>query len=267
MTRRIEGKVAIVFGAGQTAGSTVGNGRACAITYARAGAMVACVDLDLASAKETQLMIEQEGGTAIAMQADVTREADCQAAIAICADTFGKIDILHNNVGAAPGDSMDVVNLSEPAIDEVIALNFKSVIFTSKHALPYMRKQQDGCIINISSIAAICSTLPVLYRTTKLAVNGLTQQMAIANAEDGIRVNAIMPGLMDTPVAIEEMAKRRNVDPEEIRQLRHEQVPLRRKMGTAWDVANAALFLASDDAAFITGVILAVDGGHSIRVG
>lgn len=267
MSGKLESKVAIVFGAGQTAGMTVGNGRACAMLYAREGASVACVDLDLGSAEETRDMITREGGRAIALRADVTREADCRDAAEACTAAFGAIDILHNNVGASPGDALDVAALEEGAIDRVVALNLKSVMFTCKYVLPEMRARQTGCVINISSIAAVCSGQPVLYKTTKFALNGLTQQLALAYAEYGVRVNAIMPGLMDTPVAIEGLARHRNLSRDDVRTQRDAQVPLRHKMGTAWDVAKAALFLASDDAGFITGVILPVDGGQTARIG
>lgn len=267
MADRLKDKVAIVFGAGQTAGPNMGNGRASAIGYAREGASVACVDLDLAGAEETRRMIEAEGGVALALQADVTREQDCQQAVAACVAAFGAIDILHNNVGGADEDALDPAALSEAMIDRTMALNFKSVVFASKAVLPAMRERKSGCIINISSMAAVCSGQPVMYGTTKLALNGLTQQMAMAYAEDGVRVNTIMPGLLDTPVAVEGVARRFNVDAEAVRQQRDARVPLRHKQGTAWDVANAAVFLASDEAGFITGVVLPVDGGQTARIG
>ena len=267
MSARVKGKVAIVFGAGQTPGGEIGNGRAAALLYAREGASVACVDLDLSSAQETHEMIASEGGASIALQADVTKENDCRAALDACTAAYGPIDILHNNVGGAPGDTLDVTELSEAAIDHAVGLNFKSVAFSSKHVLPSMRARKAGVIINISSMAALCSNQPVMYKTTKLALHGLTQQMALSNAEHGVRVNAVMPGLIDTPVAVENIAKRRNLDPEDVRKMRNAQAPLRHKMGTAWDVAHAALFLASDEANFITGVVLPVDGGQTARIG
>jgi len=267
MGERLKGKISVVFGAGQTPGGNLGNGRASAILYAREGASVVCADLDLTSAEETRDMIVREGGKAIAFRADVTREADCKAAIDACLATFARIDILHNNVGGAPGDSRDIAQIEDSSIDRVTALNLKSVIFACKHALPPMRLQRSGSIINISSVSAVCSAEPVLYKATKLAINGVTQQMALANAEFGVRVNAIMPGLMDTPMAIEGSAKHYNLSVEQVRTDRNAKVALRGKMGTAWDVAYAALFLASDEAGFITGVMLPVDGGQTARVG
>ena len=267
MADRLANKVAIVFGAGQTPGPNLGNGRASAILYAREGAHVACVDLDLAGAEATQKMIEDEGGKAIALQADVTCESDCLTAINRCVETYGPIDILHNNVGGAGQDKLDPAELDELAIDTTMALNFKSVVFASKAVLPSMRERKTGCIINISSMAALCSGQPVMYGTTKLALHGLTQQMAMAYAQDGVRVNAIMPGLLDTPVAVEGVAERFKMKAEDLRQQRDARVPLRHKQGSAWDVANAAVFLASEEAKFITGVILPVDGGQTARIG
>lgn len=267
MVGRLEGKVAIVFGAGQAPGPNFGNGRASAIRYAQEGASVACVDLSLEAAGETCRLIAEQGGNAIALQADVTVEADCQRAVDDCTRAFGPIDILHNNVGGVATDKLDPAELSEDIIDNAMAMNFKSVVFTSKAVLPAMRERQAGCIINISSMAAVCSGQPVMYGTTKLALNGLTQQMAIAYAEHGVRVNTIMPGLLDTPVAVEGVAARFGADPEVVRQQRDARVPLRHKQGSAWDVANAAVFLASDEANFITGVVLPVDGGQTARIG
>jgi len=264
---RLENKVAIVFGAGQSPGPNIGNGRSCAIAYAREGAKVACVDLDLDGAKETQRRISEAGGVAIALQADVTKEADCIAAAQACVQAFGEIDILHNNVGGARTDSLNPIEVTEESIDFTMAMNFKSVVFTSKAIVPSMRQRQSGCIINISSLAALCSGQPIMYSTTKLALHGLTKQMAMAYAADGIRVNTIMPGLIDTPVAVEGIAQRFNVDPQQIREQRDAKVPLRNKQGSAWDIAHAAVFLASDEANFITGVILPVDGGQTARIG
>ncbi len=267
MSKRLKGKVAIIFGAGQTPGPNIGNGRASALIYAREGARVACVDLDYSGAQHTQRLIEEAGGEAIALQANVISEADCKSAVDACIEAFGPIDILHNNVGGSGADKLDPIELDESVIDQAMGLNFKSVIFTSKAVVPSMRERKTGCIINISSITSVCSGQPIMYGTTKLALNGLTRQMAMAYANDGVRVNAIMPGLMDTPVAVEGVAQRMNVDAELVRQQRDAKVPLRNKQGTAWDVANAALFLASDEAGFITGVVLPVDGGQTVKIG
>jgi NAD(P)-dependent dehydrogenase (short-subunit alcohol dehydrogenase family) len=263
---RLKDKVAIVVGAGQTPGDTIGNGRATAILFAREGARVVLVDRDLASALETQAMIEAEGGQCFAIEADVTLKQDCEAFVNATASKYGRIDVLHNNVGiGAPDDEM--LRLSEESWDRIMTVNLKSMFLTSRSVLPVMRDQRGGSIINISSIAAICSTSIVAYKTSKAGVNALTHQIALENAKYNIRANAIMPGLMNTPMAIEGMSKYRGVPKEDLIRQRDASVPLGGKMGTAWDVAYAALFLASDEAKFITGVMLPVDGGQSARIG
>jgi NAD(P)-dependent dehydrogenase (short-subunit alcohol dehydrogenase family) len=267
MGDRLKNKVAIVVGAGQTPGETIGNGRATAIVYAREGAKVLLVDRRLESAEDTRAMIEKEGGTAVAFQADVTRNEDCQKLANACVERFGRIDVLHNNVGIGDNDG-NVVQLEEEAWDRILTVNMKSVFLACKHVLPVMRTQQSGCVISISSIAAVCSVGGLFaYKTSKAGVNAMTHQMALANAKYGIRVNAIMPGLMNTPMAIEGISKARGIPKEQLIRERDAQVPLGAKMGTGWDIAYASLFLASDEAKFITGVILPVDGGQSARIG
>lgn len=263
---RLDGKVAIVVGAGQTPGETIGNGRATAILFAREGAKVLLVDRDLESARETKAMVEGEGGTASSFEADAAREVDCVAMVEACRSQFGRIDILHNNVGIGMGDA-GPTHLSEENWQRIIDVNLKSVFLTSKHVLPVMREQESGVIINISSIAAVCSVGMLAYKTSKAGVNALTHSLALGNARYGIRVNAIMPGLMNTPMAIETISQGRGVQREQLVRERDAQVPLAGGMGSAWDIAYAALFLASDEAKFITGVILAVDGGQSGRIG
>lgn len=262
---RLEGKVAIVVGAGQTPGETIGNGRATAITFAREGAKVMLVDRRLDSATETEKMIADEGREAFSFEADVTKDDECAAIAKACVDQFGRIDILHNNVGIGAGDG-SVIKLPEETWDRIMDVNLKTMFLTCKHVLPVMREQGGGCVINISSVASIAAMPMLAYKVSKAGVNALTQQVAMANARHGIRVNAILPGLMNTPMAIEAWVSM-GADREEIVRMRDSQVPLGAKQGTAWDIANAALFLASDDARFITGVLLAVDGGQSIKVG
>ncbi len=266
MSGRLEGKVAIVMGAGQTAGDTIGNGRATAIVFAREGAIVFAVDRHLESAKETVAMIEREGHAAVAVEADATSESDCQALVAECLAAHGRIDILHNNVGIGGADA-GPAHIEEDVWDHILGVNLKSVVFPCKAVLPAMREQQSGSIINISSIAAVCSTGTVAYKTSKAGINAYTQSLAVGNAKHGVRANVIMPGLMETPMAIEGISKGLGIDKDKLIAQRNAQVPLRGKMGTAWDIANAAVFLASDDAAFITGVALPVDGGQSARIG
>ena len=267
---RLEGKIAIVVGGGQTPGDTIGNGRATAILFAREGAKVLVVDRNLASAEETAEMIREEKGVCRAVQANVTREDECKGFVQACVSEFGRIDILHNNVGVGTGDG-GIDQLTEEAWDGIYNVNAKSVFLACKHTLPIMRDQRGGVILNVSSIASICAS-PVsahltAYKSSKAAVNALTQGMAIANASYGIRVNAILPGLMNTPMAIESLAARLQMDKADLVRARNSLVPLGNKMGTAWDVAHAALFLASDEAQFITGVVLPVDGGQGARIG
>jgi len=263
---RLKHKVAVVVGAGQTPGDTVGNGRATAILFAREGARVVLVDCDLESALETQAMIEAEGGTCFSVKADVTSEENCKAFVDAAVETYGRIDILHNNVGIGGGDD-EILTLTEESWDGIMSVNLKGMFLSSRSVLPVMREQRGGSIINISSIAAICSTSIVAYKTSKAGVNALTHQIALENAKYNIRANAIMPGLMNTPMAIEGISKARGVPKEDLIRQRDSSVPLGQKMGTAWDVAYAALFLASDEAKFVTGVLLPVDGGQSARIG
>jgi NAD(P)-dependent dehydrogenase (short-subunit alcohol dehydrogenase family) len=264
---RLQNKVAIVVGAGQTPGDTIGNGRATAILFAREGARVVLVDRDRKSAGETRAMIEAEGGESFVCEADVTRAEDCRAFTLAALDAYGRIDILHNNVGIGAGDG-ELVGLTEEAWDRILDANLKGMFLSCRQVLPVMRQRQEGCIINISSIAAVCSaTSLTAYKISKAGVNAMTQTLAIGNAKYGVRVNAIMPGLINTPMAVEGQVKARNIAREDLIRERDAQVPLRGKMGTAWDVAHAALFLASDEAQFITGVVLPVDGGQSARIG
>jgi NAD(P)-dependent dehydrogenase (short-subunit alcohol dehydrogenase family) len=266
MSGRLADKIAIVVGGGQTPGETIGNGRATAVLFAREGAQVLVVDRDLASARETVAQIESEGGRALAHEADATREAECAALIARCVERYGRVDVLHNNVGIGGGDA-GPAHLEEAAWDKILAVNLKSVILPCKHVLPVMRRQRSGAIVNVSSIAAVSATPIVAYKVSKAGINAYTQSLAVGNAKHGIRANVIMPGLMNTPMAIEGISRALGVDREALIRQRDAQVPLLGKMGTAWDVAHAALFLASDEARFITGVALAVDGGQSARVG
>jgi NAD(P)-dependent dehydrogenase (short-subunit alcohol dehydrogenase family) len=265
---RLQGKIAIVIGAGQTPGPTVGNGRATALLFAREGATVLAVDRDLESARETVELIGAEGGEAIPCQADVTDEASLRAAIDDCVANLGRVDVLHNNVGiSVTGGDAAVTEITTEAFDRVMAVNLRGTVMACKHALPHMRRQGSGAIVNISSIAAVENYPWVAYKASKAAMVAFTRQLAIQNAEYGVRANVILPGLMDTPMAVDNRARAFNRPREEIADERDARVPLRHKMGTAWDVAHAALFLASEEAGFITGAALPVDGGASCRVG
>jgi NAD(P)-dependent dehydrogenase (short-subunit alcohol dehydrogenase family) len=265
---RLKDKIAIVVGAGQTPGETIGNGRATALRFAQEGASVLLVDNNEAWATDTSRMIEADGhgGRHTVLAADITREADCQRIADTCVARYGRIDVLHNNVGRSRGDR-NTPDMDVAMWDEIMALNLKGMFMTCKHVLPQMKKQMSGSIINISSVASLAGRQTVTYKTSKGAVNTLTQHIAIENAKFGVRCNAILPGLMDTPMAIERRHKERNVPREVVRAERDEMVPLLGKMGTGWDVANAALFLASDEAKYITGVLLPVDGGLLVKRG
>jgi NAD(P)-dependent dehydrogenase (short-subunit alcohol dehydrogenase family) len=263
---RLKDKVAIVVGAGQTSGDTIGNGRATAILFARDGARVMLVDHRRDSARETASMIEAEGGTATVLDADVTREEECREMADACVADFGRIDVLHNNVGIGRGDR-GAVHLDLDVWREIIDVNLTSMFLTCKHVLPTMRQQGSGSIVNVSSLASIAATGMLAYKVSKAGVNALTQQIAIANARHGVRCNAILPGLMNTPMAVEGFVEATGASKEDVIRARDAMVPLRQRQGSAWDVAYAALFLASDEAQFVTGVLLPVDGGQSVKIG
>lgn len=261
---RLKDKKAIVVGAGQTPGETIGNGRATAILFAREGAEVMCVDKRLGSAQETVDMIAKEGGTAFAHECDIVHEAENAALVRTALSRMGRIDILHNNVGIGFGDAPPH-KLTGEAYDQILLVNLKAMWLTCKHVIPVMREQRAGAIVNISSAAAVSSGGITAYEISKAGVNKLTASIAMSNAKYGVRCNCIMPGLMDTPMAIEGNARARGISREEVRAMRDRLVPLRGKMGSGWDVAYGALYLASDEANFVTGVILPIDGGHCAR--
>jgi len=266
MTDRLAGKSALVFGAGSI-GPGWGNGKATAVLFARQGARVLCADIDRQSAEETASIIREEGGAAEATAADVSETEDVQAAIDACHAAFGAVDILHNNVGIAHVGG--VVDVLEDDWDRVLAINLKGAYLAMRYTIPIMREQGGGAIINVSSIASIRHTgvSYATYSASKAALNHLTRTTAVDHARDGIRVNAILPGLMKTPM-VEQSAGLAGAyaegDVEEMWRRRAEQVPMGR-MGDAWDVANAALYLASDEARYVTGVELVVDGGITLK--
>ena len=265
---RLKDKTAIIVGAGQSPGSGMGNGRATALRFAQEGAKVMSVDRSLAAAEETAALVREAGGDCFAFEADVTKEAAMAAMIAEAKKRWGRIDVLHYNVGVsiAGGDAIPT-EITESAFDNVIAINLRGAVMACKHAIPVMREQKSGVILMISSLAAIEKYPYVAYKASKAAMVAFTKQVAIQNAEYGIRANVILPGLMDTPMAVDTRARKTGKTRAEVAAMRDANVPLRRKMGTAWDVANAALFLASDEANFITGVDLLVDGGGALNIG
>ena len=262
---RLAGKIAVIVGAGQQPGGSLGNGRATAERFAQEGATLLLVDIDEAWARDTLAAVERNSHPASVIQADITRESDCQAVINACIERYGRIDILHNNVGRSKGDGK-TSEVDGETWDSIMALNLKGMFMTCKHALPHMIAQKSGSIINISSTASLAGRPTVTYKTSKGAVNALTQHIAFENAANGVRANAILPGLIDTPMAIERRAQERGVAREVVRAERDALVPMG-FMGSAWDLANAAVFLASDEARYVTGVLLPVDGGLLLKRG
>jgi NAD(P)-dependent dehydrogenase (short-subunit alcohol dehydrogenase family) len=266
---RLEGRVAMVVGAGQAPGRMVGNGKATCITFAREGAKVLCVDRDKAAAEDTVAAIRENGGTAEAFVADVLEEDSLVAAVAAIRDLWGRIDILDNNVGVAMAyNDAPLTEITVEAFDIITSINLRGMVLACKHVIPVMRQQETGgSIINISSSAAYNSYPYVTYKTSKAAVIALTNHIAIWNARYGIRANTIIPGSLNTPTAVENRVKKYGLSFEEVVAERDRDVPLRGKMGTAWDLANAALFFASDESSFVTGAQLPLDGGLSVQIG
>ena len=264
---RLGGKTAIVVGAGQTHGETIGNGRATAIRFAQEGARLLLVDRDDVSLKETEQMVLEEGADAQTLLADIALPDAPAAIVEWATAALGHLDILHNNVGIGMGDSTPT-RLTEETWDRIFDVNLKAMWRICKEVLPIMRKQKSGSIVCVSSIAAISAAGHITaYKISKAGVNALVHQLAITNAHHGIRVNGIMPGFIDTPMAVDAVADALGMSREDLANVRAQMVPLESKQGTAWDVANAALFLASDEAAFITGALLPVDGGQSSKIG
>ena len=264
MGNRVEGKVAIVTGAGSI-GTGIGNGKASAILYAKEGAQVMLVDYNLKAAEETKGLIDKEGGQCITFKADVSKASDCRSMVEKCVQTFGRVDILHNNVGIEiPGGAVET---SEEDWDRMMNVDLKSMFLTCKYVLPYMEKQGSGCIINISSIQAVrtLSYTSLAYSASKAGIIALTREIAIQYAPKGIRANAILPGLMNTPMVVASLIDELGGSIEEVMKKRDAMCPMG-KQGDAWDTAYAALFLASDEAKYITGAALLVDGGLTRRV-
>jgi NAD(P)-dependent dehydrogenase (short-subunit alcohol dehydrogenase family) len=264
---RLKDKIAIVVGAGQSPGEGLGNGRATVLRFAQEGAKVLAVDINLSSAEETVAMARQRGGECLAFEADVANETTLAAMVEAARRHWGRVDILHYNVGVSiAGGDASLDEITEAAFDRIATVNLRGAIMACKHALPLMRAQRAGAIIMISSVAAWEQYPNVAYEATKAGLIAFTQQVAIQNAEFGVRANVILPGLMDTPMAVDTRARVSGKSRAEVAASRDARVPLRHKMGTAWDVANAAVFLPSDEANFITGVALPVDGGALVHI-
>jgi len=264
MSDRLKNKVAIVTGAG-SGGPGWGNGKATAVLFAREGAKVFASDINLAAVEETKSIIDREGGICSIMKVDVSKTEEVKAMVNQCLKTYGRVDILHNNVGIVTVGGP--VEISEETWDRVMAVNLKSMFLTCKYVLPHMEKQGGGVITNISSIAGIRYTgVPyVTYSTTKAGILGFTQSVALQYATKNIRANSILPGLMNTPMIVEPLkGVYGGGDVQRMIEVRNQQCPTK-KMGEAWDVAHAALFLASDEAKYITGAQMVVDGGITCK--
>ena len=265
---RLKGKVAMVVGAGSI-GPGWGNGKATAVTFAREGAQLFCVDRNAAAAEETVDIITGEGGKAMAHTADVSKAAEVEAMVAACMKAYGRIDVLDNNVGIAEVGS--VVDVPEAEWDRVFAVNLKSAYLAMKHVIPIMVGQGGGSIINISSIASIrhIGISYVSYNASKAAMNQMTRSTAVEFAAKHVRVNAILPGLMKTPMVEHSAGLAQSYaggDVQAMWRARDAQVPMGH-MGDGFDVANAALFLASDESRYVTGIELVVDGGITCKSG
>jgi NAD(P)-dependent dehydrogenase (short-subunit alcohol dehydrogenase family) len=265
---RLKGKVAVVIGAGQSPGEAIGNGRATTIRFAQEGASVLAVDRNIASARESLAMVG-DGVDGEAFEADVTKTETLQAAIEAAMTRWGRIDILHYNVGVSVmGGEQTLEKVTDEIFDLVNAINLRGAVMAAKFVQPIMRKQRSGVLLNVASISAIETfTSLVAYRTSKAGMLAFTQQFAMENAEYGIRANAILPGRMATSMSVDTRMRLSGRSREDIMAERSKMIPLSGHEGTGWDVANAAVFLASDEASFITGVNLPVDGGTLARIG
>ncbi len=258
----LKGKVALVTGAGAV-GAGWGNGKATSVLFARQGAKVMAVDIDPAAAEDTRAIIQKEGGVCVAHTCNMTKAAEVKAMVDACVLQFGRIDILVNNVGgSAPGDP---VAMSEELWDTQVDLNLKTTFLACKYVLPVMDKQGSGAIVNVSSVAGfthqVGGRVHVAYSATKSGLMGFTQSTAMAYVKKGIRCNLVVLGTMHTPLVEARLMKQLAAkDAADLVAKRHAAVPIGR-MGDAWDTANAVLFLASDEARYITATRLVVDGG------
>ena len=250
---RLEGKVAIVTGAGSS-GPGIGNGKAASVLFAREGAKVLLVDIDADHAQETLELITAEGGEASVFQADVTNEEQCRAIVDSAVERYGRLDILDNNVGVILRAKF--ADIDPEDWDRVMAINLKSMMLASQSAIPRMIDSGGGSIINISSVAGMRAWADAAYSTSKAGIIGLTRVLAAEYGRDGIRVNAIAPGALYTPMVADGLS-------EKAREMRRDSSLLGTE-GTAWDVAWAAVYLASDEARWVTGVLLPVDAGATI---
>jgi NAD(P)-dependent dehydrogenase (short-subunit alcohol dehydrogenase family) len=262
---RLDGKVCVIVGAGQQLGATIGNGRATAIRFAQEGARLVLVDRVADAVARTAADVAGEGTDAVTHVVDVTDPAAPDDIIQLAREAFGRVDVVHNNVGIGAGDAPPHL-LAEDVFDRIIEVNLKATWRLCKAAIPTMREQRSGVITNVSSIASIAGNAIAAYRMSKAGVDALTRNLAVTNAKYGIRVNAVLPGLIDTPLGVDSAAAAMGIKRDELAARRAASVPMGHQ-GTAWDVANASLFLASDEAGFVSGVCLPVDGGQTARIG
>lgn len=268
MKLRLDNKIAIVLGAGQTPGTTMGNGRATALRYAQEGATVVVADRELTRARQTSELITKDGGKALARSVDVQQEEDVRELIDGTLARFGRIDIAHYNVGISiPSGDEDIESLSAEDFTLVSNINLRGAALMAKYAVPIMKSQKKGAIVYIGSNSALIDHPNVAYKTSKAGLISLAQHLAIRHAREGIRVNVVVPGLINTPMAVEKRVRMGGQPRDKIIADRISKVPLAGRGGTAWDVANAALFLASPEADFITGTTLVVDGGQFLNAG
>jgi NAD(P)-dependent dehydrogenase (short-subunit alcohol dehydrogenase family) len=267
VTGRLASKVCVVVGAGQQPGPTIGNGRATSIRFAQEGARLVLVDRDADALGQTvaDVLAVDDAIEVESITIDITADEAPTSIVRAAIDAYGRIDVLHNNVGIGAGDAPPH-RLSDDVFDRIMDVNLRALWRTCREVIPPMREQGSGVITNVSSIASVAGNVIAAYRMSKAGVDALTKNLAVTNAKHGIRVNAILPGLIDTPLGVDSAAAAIGVEREVLAQRRAASVPMGHQ-GTAWDVANAALFLASDEAAFISGVCLPVDGAQSARVG
>ena len=263
-SRRVEGKVALVTGAGQVDGPGIGTGKAAAILLARHGASMVLVDRERARAEQTLKEIEEEGGRAVVVEGDVTSPTDCERMIATALDSFGRLDVVVNNVGVSrPGG---ITDLDESTWDEMLTVNLKSVYLVSRHAVPAMASGGGGSIVNISSIGALRAIGFAAYSAAKGGMVSHSQEMAAAYGKQGIRVNVVVPGSVQTP-RTKGASEKLGQDLSEIQKTAAAVVPLGGfTHGTGWDIGFAVLFFASDESNWVTGQVLAVDGGASVTL-
>ncbi len=263
---RMKGKVVLVMGGGSVLPGW-GNGKAAAVLYAIEGAAVIVVDANEEAAQETARIIAAAGGIATALTADATSETDVARVVAAARDAYRRIDVLHNNVGGSgTGRSLDDITLAD--WNTTMARNLTSAMLSCRAALPVMLAQGGGAMVNVSSISSIrhLGVPTAVYSAGKAGLNALTQNIALTYAGRGIRANCVLPGYIDTPFIRRTIGGQPNYErkgfktAEEYSAARDRSIPMGR-MGSGWDVAYAALFLASDEAAYITGTTLVVDGG------